>query len=88
MTPTHLSGALLLLTPIALGAAPYLGTPWPGVVLAGLSLLPHGLEALLALRRTDDAVKRLETQNTAILMRLEEVEGDVRAMKSRKALGG
>jgi hypothetical protein len=48
----QLSVALLSVGFIALGATQYLGSPWPGVVLSGLALLPWGLGAWLARETT------------------------------------
>jgi len=87
-TPTRLCLALLLLASLALGATPYLGSPWPGVVLAGLSLLSHGLVTLMALKTANERVAALDGRLDALSARLEETEGDVRAMKNRKAFGG
>lgn len=51
MTAQQLSTALLCLGAIALGATQYLGSPWPGVSLAALALLPWGWEAWLGVCR-------------------------------------
>lgn len=42
---TWLAVALICLGGIGLAVAPYWSTPWPGVVLAGLSIFPLALEA-------------------------------------------
>lgn len=67
MTPARLTLALLCLAPLALGAAPYLGSPWPGVALVALALVPQAWEAYAALRRATG-------QAEALLGRIEALE--------------
>lgn len=50
----QISVALLLVGFIALGATPYFGSPWPGVALCGLSLVPWIAE--LVVMRDDEEV--------------------------------
>jgi hypothetical protein len=48
VTGRQLTPALLCLGALALGATAYLGSPWPGVSLAALSLVPWGGDAWLS----------------------------------------
>lgn len=73
MTPARLTLALLCLSPLALGAAPYLGSPWPGVALAAL--------ALVAMRSSRDELAVLRKE-------LAEVQDDVRSLKNRATMKG
>ena len=71
MTARHVSIVLLCLGAFALGAVQYLGSPWPGVALCGLALLPWGWEARLGRERgAADAAgvmeQRLEVVGTMI----------------------
>lgn len=81
MTSTRLTLALLCLAPLALGAAPYLGSPWPGVALVALALVPQAWEAYIVLRRAMG-------QAEALQKRIEALEDSVRSLNNRKVFGG
>lgn len=81
MTPARLTLALLSLATVALCAAPYLGSPWPGVVLVALALTPQAWEAYIVLRGTTG-------QAEALQKRIEALEESVRSLNNRKAFGG
>lgn len=51
----QLSVALLFVGAIALGATAYLGSPWPGVALCGLAVVPWGVGVWLVQRAVTQA---------------------------------
>lgn len=87
MTPAQFTVALLALSPVAIGATPFLGSPWPGVALAALALCSHAWQAYMAPRST-----KADEQLAALAKRLEEVEGEVRSVRNfatvRRNIGG
>lgn len=81
MTPARLTLALLCFSPVALGAAPYLGSPWPGVAFAVLALVPLAGEQLSSARGEIDELAALRKE-------LAEVQDDVRSLKNRATMKG
>jgi len=84
VTPARLTLALLCLAPLALGAAPYLGSPWPGVALAVIALVPWMGSTFMVARSS-------RAELAALRKELTEVQGDVGSLKNRitmKSMGG
>lgn len=104
MTSRQLTTALLFLGPMALGATQYLGSPWPGVVLCGLSIVPWGLgewlgrgsaadsEERVSERRRVDALVTLanDTRKVAVdaHLRIEEQGQQINSLRSAISLRG
>lgn len=81
MIPARLTPALLCIASLALGAAPYLGSPWPGVALAALALVPWASSTLGAMRDSRNELAALRKE-------LAEVQDDVRSLKNRATMKG
>jgi hypothetical protein len=93
----QLSVALLSMGAIALGATTYLGSPWPGVVLCGLSLVPWGWEAWLSRgegtdRHTTEVMAGLLAEHGAALVqankRIEEQGQQINSLRNAVSLRG
>jgi len=81
MTPARLTLALLCLASLALVATPYLGSPWPGVVLASWAVVWWIGSTALAMRDSRDELADLRKE-------LAEVQDDVRSLKNRATMKG
>lgn len=83
MTAAQLSLALLLLGVLSLGAAAYLDSPWPGVVLCGMSA---GLCAAAG-----RGVSPEETQVETLRAQVEAQTGEIRSIRANiaaRTIGG
>lgn len=100
MSAQHLSIALLCLGAIALGATGYLGSPWPGVALCGLALVPWGQDEWMRSRpvpddariasweREADGLIRSAWKVTDLEKRLEEHDQQINSLRNAASLRG
>ena len=97
MSGQQVSVALLSVGVIALGATQYLGSPWPGVVLCGLALVPWIWQAWLGASRgraaqSEAVMGELLAKHADLLLnaqkRLEEHDQQINSLRNAVSLRG
>jgi hypothetical protein len=97
VTAPQLSVGLIFTGSVALVATSHLGSPWPGVVLIGLSLVPWGWDEVAGrikgsdnerFGRVDSAIRELQDSARETKTRLEEHGQQISSLRSTVNMRG